>query len=104
MDKKQTKDNVIQGMIQVKNNGWFITSIPYDTHFKIYIDGKETEIQKVNTAFLGCKIESGNHEVTIIYHAPGTITGKILSLIGMAGFLSLLVREKRKNRRKFIPR
>ena len=104
VDKKQTEDNVIQGTIRVKKDGWFITSIPYDKHFKMFIDGKETKIQKVNTAFLGCKIESGNHEVKIIYHAPGTITGKILSLIGMAGFLSLLVREKRKNRRKFIPR
>lgn len=53
VDKKQTEDNVIQGTIRVKKDGWFITSIPYDKHFKIYIDGKETEIQKVNTAFLG---------------------------------------------------
>ena len=97
VDKKQTEDNVIQGTIHVKKDGWFITSIPYDKHFKMFIDGKETKIQKVNTAFLGCKIESGNHEVKIIYHAPGTITGKILSLIGMAGFLALLVREKRKS-------
>ena len=98
VDKKQTEDNVIQGTIRVKKDGWFITSIPYDKHFKIYIDGKETEIQKVNTAFLGCKIESGNHEVKIIYHAPGTTTGKVLSLIGIAGFLLVLVREKRKQK------
>ena len=98
VDKKQTEDNVIQGTIHVKKDGWFITSISYDKHFKIYIDGKETEIQKVNTAFLGCKIESGNHEVKIIYHAPGTTTGKILSLIGIAGFLLVLVREKRKQK------
>ena len=94
VDKKQTEDNVIQGTIRVRKDGWFITSIPYDKHFKIYIDGKETEIQKVNTAFLGCKIESGNHEVKIIYHAPGTTTGKVLSLIGIAGFLLVLVQEK----------
>ena len=93
VDKKQTEDNVIQGTIRVKKDGWFITSIPYDKHFKIYIDGKETEIQKVNTAFLGCKIESGNHELKIIYHAPGT-TGKVLSLIGIAGFVLVLVQEK----------
>ena len=99
VDKKQTEDNVIQGTIRVKKDGWFITSIPYDKHFKIYIDGKETEIQKVNTAFLGCKIESGNHELKIIYHAPGTTTGKILSLIGIAGFLLVLVREKRKQKK-----
>lgn len=98
VDKKQTEDNVIQGTICVKKDGWFITSIPYDKHFKIYIDGKETEIQKVNTAFLGCKIESGNHELKIIYHAPGTTTGKVLSLIGIAGFLLVLVREKRKQK------
>lgn len=98
VDKKQTEDNVIQGTICVKKDGWFITSIPYDKHFKIYIDGKETEIQKVNTAFLGCKIESGNHEVKIIYHAPGTTTGKVLSLIGIAGFVLVLVQEKRKQK------
>ena len=97
VDKKQTEDNVIQGTICVKKDGWFITSIPYDKHFKIYIDGKETEIQKVNTAFLGCKIESGNHELKIIYHAPGT-TGKVLSLIGIAGFVLVLVQEKRKQK------
>ena len=34
VDKKLTKDNVIQGTIQVKNDGWFITSIPYDTHLR----------------------------------------------------------------------
>ena len=98
VDKKQTEDNVIQGTIHVKRDGWFITSISYDKHFKIYIDGKETEIQKVNTAFLGCKIESGNHEVKIIYHAPGTTTGKVLSLIGIAGFVLVLVQEKRKQK------
>ena len=97
VDKKQTKDNVIQGTIQVKNDGWFITSIPYDTHFKMYIDGKETKIEKVNTAFLGCKIGSGKHEVKIVYHAPGVTAGKVLSLIGIAGFLLLLVREKGKS-------
>ena len=100
VDKKQTKDNVIQGMIQVKNNGWFITSIPYDTHFKMYIDGKETKIQKVNMAFLGCKIRRGKHEVKIIYHAPGTTTGKVLSLIGIAGFLLVLVQGKKEKPKK----
>ena len=98
VDKKQTKDNVIQGRIQVKNDGWFITSIPYDTHFKMYIDGKEKKIQKVNTAFLGCKIERGKHEVKIVYHAPGAAAGKVLSLIGIAGFLLLIAGEKRKQK------
>ena len=82
-----------QSEVQVdkKNDGWFITSIPYDTHFKMYIDGKETKIQKVNTAFLGCEIGSGKHEVRIVYHAPGATAGKVFSMIGIVGFVLLLV-------------
>ena len=98
VDRKRTKDNVMQGTIQVKNDGWFVTSVPYDTHFKIYIDGKETKIRKVNTAFLGCKIESGEHEVKLVYHAPGATAGKVVSLIGIAGFVLLIVGEKRKKK------
>ena len=60
---------------------------------------KKREIQKVNTAFLGCKIESGNHEVKIIYHAPGTTTGKILSLIGIAGFVLVTCTGKKKTKK-----
>ena len=90
---------MIQGTIHVKKDGWYITSIPYDKHFKIYIDGKETEIQKVNTAFLGCKIESGNHEVKIIYHAPGTTTGKsIVTDWNSRIRVSALYRKKRKQK------
>lgn len=96
IDQKRNGDNRIQGNIRVKNRGWFITSVPYDKHFEIYIDGKRTKIQKVNTAFLGCKIEKGKHEVKLIYHAPGLLAGKILSLIGIAGFLLLIAGEKRK--------
>ena len=82
-DKRQTKDNRIQGTIDVKNPGWFITSIPYDSNFQIYVDGKETKTEKVNTAFLGCKIEKGKHEVKIVYHAPGVKAGRFVSGIGI---------------------
>ena len=44
------------------------------------------------------RLENGYHEVKIIYHAPGTTTGKVLSLIGIAGFVLVLVREKRKQK------
>lgn len=82
-DKRQTQDNRIQGTIDVKNPGWFITSIPYDSHFQIYVDGKERKTEKVNMAFLGCRIGKGKHEVKIRYHAPGVKAGRCLSGIGI---------------------
>ena len=93
-DKRQTQDNRIQGTIDVKNTGWFITSIPYDSHFQIYVDGKETKTEKVNTAFLGCRIEKGKHEVKILYHAPGVKAGRCVSGIG---FLVIAVFAWRKS-------
>ncbi len=87
LDKKRTSGNVIAGDIAVQNDGYFITTIPYDKNFKIIIDGKNAGIEKVNTAFLGCRIERGGHKVSIVYHAPGTKAGKAVSATGMLLFL-----------------
>ncbi len=86
LDKKKSKDNLFSGSINQKSAGWLITSIPYDENFEILIDGKEVNCEKVNTAFLGCKISEGEHQVDILYHAPGVTSGKIVSLTGIGTF------------------
>lgn len=75
-DKERTKGNVIQGRIEMKKEGYLITSIPYEPHFEVRVDGKQVTCEKVNTAFLGVKLEKGEHEITIIYHAAGSYGGK----------------------------
>ncbi len=47
------------------------------------VDGESAVYEKVNTAFLGLKMDKGKHEVTIAYHAPGVLVGKILSVMGL---------------------
>ena len=94
VNKQKTKGNIIKGTVQVNNkDGYLITSIPYDKNFEILVDGKKAAYEKVNTAFLGLKIQEGKHEVEIIYHAPGLMLGKILSLIGIILFV-LIIRLK----------
>ncbi len=98
-DRKRTKGNCIAGSIDVSKTGYFITSIPYDKNFTAYVDGKQTAIEKVNTAFLGFPITAGKHHIVILYHAPGVKVGKLLSLLGlmMAAVLfisSRLLRQK----------
>ena len=91
MDKEETKGNVIKGIVEGDKDGYLITSIPYDENFEILIDGKETAYEKVNTAFLGMKVQEGKHEIEMIYHAPGVMIGKILSMIGVVVLFSLNV-------------
>ena len=92
----KTKGNVIAGNLTMQKDGYLITSIPYDSGFKIQVDGKNVKSEKVNTAFLGCKMKAGEHDVSITYHAPGLAAGKMMSLVGIIGFLILEFVERRK--------
>ena len=89
----KTKGNVIAGSLTMQKSGYLITSIPYDSGFKIQVDGKNVKSEKVNTAFLGCKMKAGEHDIVITYHAPGMAAGKVMSFVGMIGFLILSVLE-----------
>ena len=89
----KTKGNVIAGNLTMQKSGYLITSIPYDSGFKIQVDGKNVKSEKVNTAFLGCKMKAGEHDIVITYHAPGMAAGKMMSFVGMMGFLILSVLE-----------
>ena len=83
LDKRVTKGNKISGKIERKEAGMLITSIPFDENFTIYIDGKKTIPEKVNTSFLGVNVENGIHDIEMIYHSPGLKTGKIISVFGL---------------------
>lgn len=82
-DWNATKGNQISGSIEMEQDGYLITSIPYDSHLEIKVDGGEVVTEKVNTAFVGCRMVSGEHWVTLTYHAPGLSTGKWISLAGI---------------------
>lgn len=93
-DWNATKGNKICGKLEVKQDGSLITSIPFDRGFEVWIDGTETETKTVNTAFLGADISSGEHEITIVYHAPGAFLGKVISVAGMLMLLVVKALEK----------
>ena len=56
----------------------------------------------MNTAFLGMKVQEGKHEIEMIYHAPGVMIGKILSMIGVVVLFSLNVVMKRRRYERYI--
>lgn len=98
-DRAHTKGNHISGKISFSQNGYVITSIPFDKGFEVSIDGCAVIPEKVNTAFLGFPLSKGNHHLEITYHAPGAKVGKILSLLGLflwgfSWFISQYVYQK----------
>lgn len=94
VDKTWTRGNVIHGKIKTQKKSWFITSIPYDSHFEVYVNGERTKNEKVNTAFLGFPVQKGENHVNIVYHAPGAKAGKALTFVGILLFGILLYAQK----------
>lgn len=92
---KSLGDN-IEGTIDMKESGYFVTSIPYDEGFKVYVDNKVVDKQIVNKSFLGFKLPKGNHNIKIVYKSPLQKEGLILSFLGLVSFVSLSIIERRK--------
>jgi len=90
LDRERTKGNVIAGSVDVEREGYFVTSIPYDPNFEVRMDGKAVETEKVNTAFLGFSIGKGEHDVELVYHAPGRKAGACCSVSGAVLLLFLV--------------
>lgn len=89
-------NNKITSTINVDTDGYLVTSIPYDIGFTIKIDEKIVEKQIVNTAFLGTKIQKGNHKIEIIYESPLLKEGKIISILGITAFIIIAFKENKK--------
>lgn len=76
-------DAVFKGQINVKKDGYLVTSYPYEKGYEIYIDGKKQDVEIVNKAFVGCKIKKGSHIITIQFHAPFKKIGLCISVLSV---------------------
>lgn len=92
-------NDTITGNITMKDDGYLVTTIPYDKGFKISVDGKNYTPIKVNVAFLGINLTSGYHTITISYNPPWLKEGKIISLIGLAIFIIISIHEHLENKK-----
>ena len=94
--------DMISGTVNAKNDGYFNLSIPYDKGFKVKVDGEEVNYEKVNRAFIGFKIDKGEHEVEIEFEAPNALLGKVVSLFGIGIFTLIMMYDIIKSKRRII--
>lgn len=60
-------------------------SVPYDEGFKAYINGEETEIEKVNIGFMAIKVDKNSvNEIEFKYTTPYLREGMYISIGGLA--------------------
>ncbi len=79
---EEAGDDTLQGSITVRENGWFVLSMPYDKGFHITVDGAETAYYHTDSDLIGFPVSAGKHEITVSYTAPGFFSGAVVSLCG----------------------
>lgn len=95
------KDVVIKGSVNVKNDGFFKLTVPYEPRgFTLLVDGKATDFEKVDTAFIGFPVTAGEHTVELTFTPPMMNVGAAMSCVGVILFAAVeivtLIRSKRK--------
>ena len=88
-------DNSIKGEISNKKSGILQISTPYSKGWKAYVDGNETEIIKVNEAFIGIPLKEGNHQICIKYETPFLKLGILVTAISIVLFVCDIIYEKK---------
>ena len=98
-DKSKTKGDDIVGSIDVTEDGYFKLSVPYAEGFTAYVDGEKTDVECVDTAFIGFPLQKGHHDIKITFTAPLHKAGIVMSAAGVLILAVLIFFECRKCRK-----
>lgn len=93
--KKTKHKEVLKGSIQTDHPSYFVTTLPYMSGYRAYVDGQEVNVELVNKAFVGFKLAQGRHDIKIIFEAPGKKVGMLLSFVGLILLLWIWIFERR---------
>jgi len=72
------ESNKLKGTIKT-TGGTLLLTIPYENGFKIKVDSKSTNYEKVLDSFIGIELTEGEHEIIVEYEQPGLKFGIIVS-------------------------
>ncbi|WP_194608232.1 YfhO family protein [Clostridium vitabionis] len=83
MTVTEWKDSRITGEVTMREAGTLFLSIPYDSGWRVTIDGNKSIIYKMFDAFSGIDLEAGTHTIALCYTPQGFRPGICISLSGL---------------------
>ena len=91
-------NDYIKGTVDINKDGILQLTTSYSNGWKVYVDGKETNLIKLNEAFVGTIIKEGQHTIEFKYQTPYLKLGIFCSVIGLLIFtIIILINTKRKD-------
>ena len=91
--------NKITGDISLDKEKLLCLNIPYSDGWKLKVDGKDTQLKKVNYMNSGVILRAGKHKIKLTYTTPGIKIGLILTIFGILLLILTIIAFKvsRKN-------
>ena len=100
MVTEEYTDTSIKGYIDVEEAGRLIFSIPDESGWSLYVDGKETEIEYFKETFISVHLEEGHHTIELRYMSPKLLVGAVISVTCVALFVVTMFLRKKLSERK----
>lgn len=100
MQATKATDTVLEGMVNVKNDGLLYTSIPYEKGWTVTVDGEKAEMVVVGDGVCAVSLKQGHHTVKFSYIPDGFVIGMIAFVIAVVIFalMCLLTSNKYKDK------
>lgn len=104
MNISEFKDTYIKGNVTAPMDCLVYTSIPYNSGWSMYVDGKEVDKENIVAladSLLAIKVTKGEHEIEFSYSVPGFAGGLIITLFTALPVLvfvifNMLLKKKKK--------
>lgn len=75
-----------------------VMTIPYETAWKIKIDGKEVRQEKVMKGLMAVPVQAGKHSIDMRYIPKGLFGGAFVSVIALIFLLTLVIYNRKKQK------
>lgn len=84
--------NWIEGNITTTGKKMLMLSVPYSEGWSVWINGKETKLERVNTMWSAVYLDKpGDYKVTMQYRTPWLIPGILVSIVTLIGFIGFVL-------------
>lgn len=73
-------DTYVRGYVDVREDGFFVLTMPYDTGWQVLVDHEPVEKDALDHGLIAFPVTQGKHVVELKYTPPWFVTGLLISL------------------------
>lgn len=74
-----------------EDGNWVLLTIPFDSNWKCYVDGKKVSMEEVYGGFTAITMKKGKHHVELKYPVRGVKSGLVISIVSFIVLANIVV-------------